>query len=102
MMSNERYSPYYRGPYPPRPKPPLPEETLKSAELQVERKLFVLTVKENPRGRFLRITEETTRTRNSIIVPESGLAEFAKVLAEMTSASEEMPESGNNGQEPLQ
>lgn len=34
------------------------EETIKSERIQIERKLFLFTLKENPRGRFLRITED--------------------------------------------
>ena len=69
MISNERPSPYGRRPYQQsqgygaskynqQPRPPVNEDTLKSAEIQIERKNFVFTLKENPRGRFLRITEE--------------------------------------------
>jgi len=34
------------------------EEGLKTERLQIERKAFVFSLKENPRGRFLRITED--------------------------------------------
>ena len=72
MISNERPSPYGQRPYdrpsfP--PKPPVVEDTLKSGQVQIERKTLVLTLKENPRGRFLRITEEAVGHRNSIIIP---------------------------------
>jgi hypothetical protein len=99
MMSNGQYSPFSRGLFPPQPKPFIQEDTIKTAELQIERKLFLITIRENARGRFLRITEETTRQRNSIIVPESGLEEFAKVLGEMAEASTGTPADGNNGQD---
>ena len=45
------------------------EDTLKSETLQIERKTFVLTLKENPRGRFLRITEDVGGRRDTIIIP---------------------------------
>ena len=57
MISNERPSPYGRRPYGP-PKPPVNEDTLKTDKIQIERKTFVFTLKENPRGRFLRVTED--------------------------------------------
>jgi hypothetical protein len=98
MMSNGQYSPFYREHFPPQPKQFLQEDVIKTAELQVERKTFIITLRENMRGRFIRITEETTRQRNSIIVPESGLEEFTKVLGEMTQAALETPERGNSGQ----
>ncbi len=56
------------------------EETLCTERIQVERKTFVFTLKENPRGRFLRITEEVGGRRDSVIVPSSGLEDFKRVL----------------------
>jgi len=67
------------------------EETLKSASLQVERKSFVFTLKENPRGRFLRITEDVGGRRDSIIIPATGLTEFKALLEEMVAASDSKP-----------
>jgi hypothetical protein len=72
-------------------RPFVQEDKLKTAELQVERKQFFLTLKENPRGRFLRISEETSGRRNSIIIPATGLAEFCKLLEEMRIAAEQTP-----------
>jgi hypothetical protein len=69
----------------------IPEETLKTSKVQIERKTFVFTLKENPRGRFLRITEDVHGTRDSIIVPASGLVEFRKNLEEIIEASGEVP-----------
>ncbi len=97
-MSNGQYSPFYREQFPPQPKQFLQEDVIKTAELQVERKTFIITLRENVRGRFIRITEETTRQRNSIIIPDSGLADFSKVLGEMTHAALETPDRGNSGQ----
>ena len=58
MISNERPSPYGNRPAHNFNKPPVNEDTIKSDSLQIERKTFVFTLKENPRGRFLRITED--------------------------------------------
>jgi hypothetical protein len=65
------------------------EETLKTERLQIERKLFVFALKENPRGRFLRITEDVGGRRDTIIVPATGLEEFGRLIADMTKASAE-------------
>jgi len=46
MISNERPSPYGRAPYG-QPRAPVQEDTLKSATIQIERKTFVFTLKEN-------------------------------------------------------
>jgi len=74
------------------PKPPVQEDTLKSEKIQIERKTFVFTLKENPRGRFLRITEDVGGRRDTIIVPSTGLEEFKRLVDEMVKASAEMPE----------
>ncbi|KAL8484347.1 hypothetical protein ACS0TY_026865 [Phlomoides rotata] len=44
--------------------------------LQVEHKLFYFDLKENPRGRYLKISEKTSATRSTIIVPSSGITWF--------------------------
>jgi hypothetical protein len=72
-------------------KPPVEEETLKSEKIQVERKTFVLVLKENARGRFLRITEDVGGRRDSIIVPSTGLEDFKKAVEAMLEASNATP-----------
>jgi hypothetical protein len=90
MISNERPSPFGRRPYA-QSSPPVKEDTLKSEQVQIERKTFVLTLKENPRGRFLRITEDGGGHRDTIIIPSTGLEEFKKLFNEMVKVSNEMP-----------
>src|SRR5487761_2331824 len=105
MISNERPSPYGRRPYQnqgygqgyvnpqyAQPRPPVNEDTLKTAEVQIERKFFVFTLKETPRGRFLRITEDVGGRRDTVIIPAPGLEEFKKLLDEMVKASNEIPQ----------
>ena len=96
MISNERPSPFGNQPYHQHyasqaPRPFVQEDTLKSVEIQIERKTFHLTLKENPRGRFLRISEENNAKRNSIIIPAPGLKDFQKLINEMVNASDEIP-----------
>jgi hypothetical protein len=90
MISNDRPSPYGNRPYG-SPKPPVNEETLKSDKVQIERKTFVFTLKENPRGRFLRITEDVGGRRDTIIIPAPGLEDFKRLLDDMVRASGEAP-----------
>jgi len=90
MISNERPSSYGQRPYG-APKPPVNEDTLKSDLIQIERKTFHFTLKENPRGRFLRITEDVGGRRDTVIIPAPGLEDFKKILDAMVKASAEIP-----------
>lgn len=67
------------------------EDTLRSEKIQIERKTFVVSLKENPRGRFLRITEDVGGRRDTIIIPAPGLPDFKKIIDAMVQASEETP-----------
>jgi hypothetical protein len=98
MISNDRPSPFGSrsyGSYP--PKPPVNEDTLKTEKIQIERKTFVFTLKENPRGRFLRITEDVGGRRDTIIIPAPGLEDFKKLLDEMVKAAVEIPSPEEKG-----
>lgn len=96
---NEYHSPYgfsgggkvYGGGGLGGPRPPVAEDTIKTEKIQIERKTFVIALKENPRGRFLRITEDVGGRRDTIIIPSTGLADFKKVIDEMVRASDETP-----------
>jgi hypothetical protein len=90
MISNER-TPYGNRPYGYAPKPPVNEDTLKTEKIQVERKTFILTLRENPRGRFLRITEDVGGRRDTIIIPATGLDDFRKVIDDMAKMSSATP-----------
>ena len=92
MISNERTSPYGQRSFSSAPKPNVQEEMLKTGKIQIERKTFVFTLKENLRGRFLRITEDVNGRRDNIIVPSTGLDEFKKVIDAMVKASTDIPE----------
>ena len=72
-------------------KPAVVEDTLRSDKVQIERKTFLFTLKENPRGRFLRITEDVNGRRDTIIIPATGLEEFRKIVDDMAKASAETP-----------
>ena len=90
MISNDRPSPLgsrHSG----SPKPAVNEDTLKSDKIQIERKTFLFALKENPRGRFLRITEDVGGRRDTIIIPAPGLEDFKKLLDDMLKAAGETP-----------
>ncbi|HEX4349972.1 MAG TPA: RNA-binding protein [Verrucomicrobiae bacterium] len=101
MISNERRWPSQRQPQrqpyyqrdDTRPmRPPVQEDTLHTGEMQIERKQFLASLKENPRGRFVRITETASGRSNSIVIPAPGLREFQKLLEDMARAANEIPE----------
>ena len=92
MISNERPSSHGFSSYGNSgPRPGVIEETLKTDKIQIERKTFVLALKENPRGRFLRITDDVNGRRDTIIVPATGLEDFKRLVEDMTKASAETP-----------
>lgn len=104
MISNERRwpsyrqpqrQPYYERPQPPPFRPPSPEDTLETRQLQIERKYFLVMLKENARGRFVRIAEETNGRRNSIIIPAAGLREFQKMLEEFVNVANAAPDDSS-------
>ncbi|XP_026391701.1 transcription factor Pur-alpha 1-like isoform X2 [Papaver somniferum] len=63
--------------------------------LQVEHKLFYFDLKENPRGQYLKISEKTSATRSTIIVPASGIVWFLDLFNYYVTTSD------NDQQEPL-
>jgi hypothetical protein len=64
------------------------------AHLRIERKHITFELKENPQGTFLRITEEVSGRRNSIIIPTSGLEQFRDSLNEMIKFNQTPAGSG--------
>jgi hypothetical protein len=62
---------------------------LKSENIAVERKTFIFDLRENPRGRFLRITEDANGRRDSIVIPAPGLEEFRRVLDDIIAAHQD-------------
>lgn len=67
------------------------EDSPKFGQVQIKRENFIFAIKENPRGRLLRITEDIAGRFNSIIIPATGLHEFKKLLEEMIKAAEQLP-----------
>ncbi|TFH41983.1 MAG: DNA-binding protein [Lysobacterales bacterium] len=61
---------------------------LLSEQKQIERKLFTFDLRENMRGRFLRITEDVGGRRDAIVVPSTGLEQLRQILDRAIYASE--------------
>lgn len=64
---------------------------LQTLSLRVERKHITFDLRENPRGRFLRITEEVSGRRDAIIVPVAGLEEFRATLEKVIEHNRTLP-----------
>jgi len=62
------------------------DAVLKSENIAVERKTFIFDLRENPRGRFLRITEDANGRRDSIVIPATGLEDVRRVLDDIIAA----------------
>ena len=62
------------------------DEELLKEQAQIERKTFSFTLKENPRGRFLRITEDVAGRRDTIIIPSTGLEQVRQVIDKVIEA----------------
>lgn len=62
---------------------------LMSKTLQVEHKLFYFDLKENPRGRYLKISEKTSVTRSTIIIPSNGIAWFLDLFNYYASSEDQ-------------
>jgi PurA ssDNA and RNA-binding protein len=60
---------------------------LQNQSIRVERKHFTFDLRENPRGRFLRIIEEVNGRRDAIIIPLTGIEEFRDQLNEIIKFS---------------
>jgi hypothetical protein len=68
------------------------DDLIFSEKIQVERKQFYFDLKENPRGRFLRITEDVGGRRDTIIVPSTGLEQFVEAITQAIKAGQEAGE----------
>ena len=61
------------------------DNIIEAKELQIERKHFHVELRQNDRGKFVRITEETHGRRNTIIVPTTGVEDFTAAIGEVLS-----------------
>ena len=57
-----------------------PDRVLASEKVVFGRKVFFLDYKENTRGRVLKITEDVNGRRDTIMVPDEALDDFADAL----------------------
>ncbi len=55
-------------------------EPIASEKVAIERKIFFLDLKENQRGRFLKITEDVGGRRDTIMLPAPAFKDFLEAL----------------------
>ena len=65
-------------------------DPLASEKIQVDRKVFFLDLKENQRGRFLKITEDVSGRRDTIMLPASALKDFVSALTRLVDLEERL------------
>jgi len=69
------------------------DNELFSEEIQIERKLFTFDLRENPRGKFLKVTEDVGGRRDAIIIPSTGLHQLREVIDRAIAANDGLPSS---------
>ena len=72
-----------------------PDRVLASEKIVSGRKIFFLDYKENNRGRVLKITEDVNGRRDTIMVPDEALDDFADALERILDAGDATPTGGN-------
>jgi len=60
-----------------------PNPTLHSEKVRANRKTFFLDLKENFRGKFVKITEDVGGRRDTILVPMEAFEDFADAVESM-------------------
>lgn len=65
-------------------------EPIASEKVTFERKVFFLDLKENQRGRFLKITEDVGGRRDTIMLPAPAFREFLEALQRLVEFEEKL------------
>ena len=64
------------------------KQMLFSETVKGESRTFFFDLKENPRGRFLKITEDVGGRRDTVIIPSTGLQSFRDAIEKAIDADE--------------
>ena len=73
------------------------EKTLARRELQIERKQLTIEMRENARGRFLRIVEKCGGKTNVVILPDTGINDFYAALDEVIAETNAHSDAAQQG-----
>ena len=60
--------------------PRMASEPIASEKVTIDRKVFFLDLKENQRGRFMKITEDVGGRRDTVMLPAAAFREFLEAL----------------------
>ena len=73
------------------PQRPPPSPPIAAEKLVVDRKTFFLDLKENQRGRFLKITEDVGGRRDTIMLPAEAFKDFLEALQRLAEFESKLP-----------
>jgi len=65
------------------------DDLLHTEKILADRKTFYLDLKKNTRGKVVKITEEVSGNRDTIMVPTEVLGDFIDALTDIQTTSEE-------------
>ncbi len=65
-------------------------EPLASEKITIDRKVFFLDLKENNRGRFLKITEDVGGRRDTIMLPIAAFRDFSEALERLINLEKDL------------
>jgi len=73
-----------------------PTELLASEKIGVDRKLFYLDLKQNSRGRYLKITEDVGGRRDTIMLPVEAFQDFFQAFVRLIEFERELEPTDPN------
>ena len=65
------------------------QEVLHTEKILADRKIFFLDLKENARGRVVKITEDVSGNRDTIMVPAEILGDFSEALTDIKETADQ-------------
>lgn len=63
--------------------PKMPSEPIATEKVVLDRKVFFLDLKENQRGRFLKITEDVGGRRDTVMIPAGAFQDFLEAFGRL-------------------
>ena len=63
--------------------PRMPSEPIATEKVTIDRKVFFLDLKENQRGRFLKITEDVGGRRDTVMIPAGVFQDFLEAVTRL-------------------